>query len=202
MLVSVLMRNGYDVEIGPELPDPPFRFESFIIATPGWGPAVGLDGLIKVLSEKNSLGAHGARKGAVASPSRKVPQITGLARGDCYGPRIRMPTSFVVSSKSKEVGGHEDEGGQGKSRKEEEAQGNRGVPEESHRGEDQEVSFLWSGIQVPRAVEQALHDMQRESNKSGVIGLCGAVHGRKDLIRGPGKARPFHSGKASLSNQF
>ena len=47
LLVSVLMRNGYDVEIGPELPDPPFRFESFIIATPGWGPAVGLDGLIK-----------------------------------------------------------------------------------------------------------------------------------------------------------
>ena len=62
--------------------------------------------------------------------------------------------------------------------------------------------FLWSGVQVPRALEQAMQDMQRESNKSGVIGLCGAVHGRKDLIRGPGKARPFHSGKASLSNQF
>ncbi|OAG27543.1 hypothetical protein [Thermodesulfatator autotrophicus] len=48
LLVSVLMRNGYDVEIGPELPDPPFRFESFVIATPGWGPAVGLSGLFRV----------------------------------------------------------------------------------------------------------------------------------------------------------
>ena len=47
LLVSVLMRNGYDVEIGPELPDPPFPFEAFILAPPGWKPTVGLDGLLK-----------------------------------------------------------------------------------------------------------------------------------------------------------